>query len=430
MMTLITRFWWMVVSLILLFAITFLLLYTHTANIVQNAANAARQVAAITADSSALQSRVAQDMEASLPTSQNGQVLFQPTTDITTTNVDQNQEVEVSVTYHMPVLGPLQNLFGLGPTVPITRTVTQALDYPHNGLHAMLNQAPPSLIGINQVVLQVSGQTLKMTVNGYGFGNPPSGVPGTTQGTFFIFHDLTQGWEAGSPTSGLSITYGSWTNQQITVTGIQNFGKGTEVIQPGDNAQVTVVSAVGSTTYNFVANPAGTTNYSASLSASATSVSTTTPVTLTASSSIPGNGTNGIGIYNASTGAYLSWLSSGDTVKQLVNSGTPQAEDFIAYYGPQGQIGQALATSNDVGVTWTGGQTGINTSMFENSSGAWFIDVMGENLSGATVTGNGLSGQSQVSANEIQINSASGSDNSGVVTLSDGTQIPFTATPY
>ena len=397
---------------------------------VQNAANAARQVAAITADSSALQARVAQDIETSLPTSQNGQTLFNPSTDITTTDVSQNQEVEVSVTYHMPVLGPLQNLFGLGPTIPITRTVTQALDYPHNGLHATINQAPPSLIGVNQVVLNVSGQTLTMMINGYGFGNAPSGVPGTTQGTFFVFHDLTQGWEAGSPASGLSITYGSWQDQQITVTGIQNFGKGTEVIQPGDNAQVTVTSSKGFTTYNFVANPAGTTNYSASLSASATSVPATTPVTLTASSSIPGNGTNGIGIYNASTGAYLSWSSSGDTVTQLVNSGTTQSEDFISYYGPQGQIGQALATSDNVGVTWTGGQTEIGTVMFENSSGAWFIDVYGENLSGATISGTGLSGQSQVSSNELQVNAASGSDNSGVVTLSDGTQIPFTATPY
>lgn len=430
MNTLVTRWWWIVVTMVALVGVTFLILYTHTANVVQSAANASRQIAAITGDTSELQKTVVQNLQANLPLSEHGQTLFNPSTDIVTTTENQNQNVQVSVTYHMPVFGPIQALFGLGPTVDITRTSTQALDYAHNGLHATLSNLPPSLIGVNQVVLNTSGSSLNLTVTGYGFGSAPSGVPGTTTGSYFLFQDLTQGWAAGSPASGLSVTYTSWLDNQITVTGIQNFGKGTEVIQPGDKAEVTVVSNNGTSTYNFVANPAGTTNYSTSLSASVTSVPTRTAVLLTATSSIPGTGTNGVGIYNASTGAYLSWSGSGSTVTQLVNSGSPQSQNYIGYYGPQGQIGQALATSDNVGVTWTGGQSGIETAMFSNSSGAWYVDLYGQDLVGATVTGNGLSGQSLVSFNEIQIQAATVADTSGVVTLSDGTQITFTATPY
>ncbi|MCF8567433.1 hypothetical protein LLE49_22195 [Alicyclobacillus tolerans] len=430
MTVLITRFWWMVVSLMLLFGMTFIVLYTHTATVVLNAANSAREIAAITGDTSALQQTVAKNIEASLPVSENGQTLFNPATDIVTTDLNQNQNVQLSVTYHMPVLGPLQTILGLTPTIPVTRTVTQALDYAHNGLHANLSTISPSPIGMSSVVMTTSGNQITMTVNGYGFGSAPAGVPGTTKGNYFIFRDITQGWEAGSPASGLAVTYGNWQDHQILVTGIQNFGKGTEIIQPGDNAQVTVTSPQGSATYDFVAQPAGVTNYHVSLSASATSVPTATPVTLTAATSVPGDGTNGVGIYNATTGTYLGWSASGDTVSQLVNSGSSQSQDYIAYYGPKDQISQAIATSPDVGVTWTGGQTNIQAVLFETQSGGWMIDVMGENLSGTTISGNGLSSPIQISSGEIQVQAASLADTSGVVTFSNGTQVPFTATPY
>lgn len=430
MTVIITRFWWIVVSLMLFFGIIFIVVYDHTGNVVQNAADSAREIAAITADTQQMQNAIVKNIEENLPTTENGQTLFNPATDIVTTDVNQNQNVQVSVTYHMPVLGPLQKILGLSATIPVTRTVTQALDYAHNGLHADLSKTPVSLIGVTDVILTTDGTGITIDVNGYGFGPAPNGVPGTTQGNYFLFRDITQGWEAGSPASGLSVTYGRWNNGQVVVTGIQNFGKGTEVIQPGDNALVTVTSSHGSTTYNFVANPSGTTNYHVSLTASATSVPTTTPVTLTATTSVPGNGTNGIGIYDATTGTYLGWSETGDTVSQLVNSGSSQSQDYMAYYGPQGQISQAIATSSDLGVTWTGGQSDILAAMFETQSGGWKIDVIGQDLSGASVSGNGLSSPVQISSGEMQVQAANSSDTSGVVTLGNGTQVPFTATPY
>ena len=430
MTVIITRFWWIVVSLMLFFGIVFIVLYDHTGNVVQNAADSAREIAAITADTQQMQNAIVKNIEENLPTTENGQTLFNPATDILTTDVNQHQNVQVSVTYHMPVLGPLQKIFGLSATIPVTRTVTQALDYAHNGLHADLSHTPLSPIGINDVVMTTNGTGISINVNGYGFGSEPSGVPGTIKGNNFLFRDISQGWEAGSPASGLAVTYGSWNGSQIIVTGIQNFGKGTEVIQPGDDAQITVTSSSGSTTYSFVANPSGTTNYHVSLTASATSVPTSTAVTLTATTSVPGNGTNGIGIYDETTGTYLNWSSSGDTVTNLVNNGSTDSQDYIAYYGPQGQLSQAIATSSDVGVTWTGGESDIQAVMFETQSGGWMIDVMGPDLNGANVTGNGLSSPVQESSGEIQIQAANSSDTSGVVTLGNGSQVPFTTTAY
>jgi hypothetical protein len=247
-------------------------------------------------------------------------------------------------------------------------------------------------------------------------------------GSFFSFQDVTQGWQAGATLSGIPVTYGSWNDTQIAVTGIQNYGKGTETIQPGDNCQVTVTSNNGSATYSFVANPAGTTQYAATITASATSVSVTTPVTLTANSPIPGDGTNGVGLYNESTGAYLMWSGSGDAVTQTVNSGTAIAQDYAAYYGPQDQISEALATSDNVSVTWweNADTPNVTALMYQNGSN-YDVSVYGANLTGATINGTGLSGSSQVSANQIQAAAASATDTSGEVTLADGTQIPFTA---
>lgn len=428
MITIITRWTWIIVTLVALAGVVFIVLYEHTANEVQAAANAASQVAAISANSNALQQAVTNNLKTNLPAQVNGQTLFDPATDITTTAINNNQDVVVSVTYHMPVLGPMQALFSFGSTISITRTTTQALDYPHNGLNAVISTSSPAAVEIQNVALNSSGNHLTLTVNGDGFGFAPPGVPGTEMGSFFSFHDLTQGWQAGSTLSGLAVTYSSWNNQQVVVTGIQNYGKGTETIQSGDNCQITVASTNGSTTYSFVANPSGTTQYSATLAASATNVPETTPVTFIASTSVAGNGTNGIGIYDEVTGQYLDWSGSGTTLSQLVNSGTAAAQDYVAYYGPQGQISQAIAVSDNIGVTWTGENAqNITAVMYQNGS-SYYVDVYGTNLTGAIISGAGLSTSSQVSNNEVQINASNASDTNGEVMLANGTQIPFTAT--
>lgn len=427
MTTLIARFTFIIVTLVALAGIVFLVLFIHTADEVQAAANTALQVAAITNDTSNIEEAAINSIETNLPTQTNGEMLF-GSADVTAIPINHNQDIQVSVTYHMPVLGALEHLFGIGPTIPITRTTTQALDYQHNGLHAILATSSPAPVQIQDVIVHSSGNNLTFTINGEGFGLAPAGVPGTTMGSFFTFQDLTQGWKAGSTLSGLAITYSDWNNSQIVITGIENYGRGTEVIQPGDNCEITVTSPSGSTTYFFVANPSGTTQYSATLTASATNVATTTPVSLTASTSVPGNGTEGIGIYDESTGAYLNWSGNGTTVSELVNHGNPTAQDYVAYYGQQGQIEQAIAISNHVGVTWTNGNVqSVTADMYQDGS-QYYIAVYGEGLSGATISGTGLSNSSQVSGNQIQAEASDASDTNGVVTLADGTQIPFDAT--
>jgi hypothetical protein len=277
-----------------------------------------------------------------------------------------------------------------------------------------------------------------LNIQGYGFGSAPAGVPGTTMGSFLTFADTTQGWEAGPNTSGLAITYGAWQNNEITITGIQDYGKGTEVIRPGDDCQVSLNTANGPTTYYFVANPSGTAQYSVtlgwqnggSLQDGAAFIPERTAVTLFASTSVPGNGTNGVGLYNVTTGQYLLWSPTGESVANLVSSGTPTTDSYVAYYGPQGAISQALAVSNDVSVTWTGGTTQVTGILYSLSEGGQLVDLFGENLNGCTVTGTGLSGLTQISANEVQMQAASIQDTSGVVTLSDGTQVSFTAEAY
>ncbi|EPZ47898.1 hypothetical protein AAC03nite_35450 [Alicyclobacillus acidoterrestris] len=432
MITLITRWWWTVITLILLPFVLFLIQYAHDAALVQDAANNGRMIAAVTADPSSLTNEIVQNISESLPTTQDGTTLFNPNTDIVTRSLNANQEVEVSVTYHMPVFGGIGHYLGIGGTIPITRTTIQSLDYPQNGLNAVLQSAPPSSVNISSVSLQAAGTNFSLTVNGTGFGSAPNGVPGTVTGTFFVIADVTQGWDAGSPQSGLAVTYASWNDTQIELSGIQNYGKGTERINPGDDMYVTVSTSNGSNTYYFVANTTGTTQYSASISASNTTPSIGTAVTITASSGTPGDGTNGIGIYDATTGQYLIWSASGESVSQSVNSGSSSSQDYVAYYGPQGQIANALATSDDLGVTWakTSSSGTVTAVMMQTSDGAYIIDIFGQNLSGATVSGSGLSGTSQVSSNEIQVNANDSSDSSGEVTLANGEQVTFQAQAY
>ncbi len=436
MNTLITRVYWMFASLLSLAGVVFLVIFWHTANVVQSAVSTGLATAAITSDTNAIQSAVSQNIQAALPVSGD---LFNPYSDISITKTQQNQEVIVTVTYHLPVLGPIQNIFGWSPTLTITRGGTQALDYPHNGLQAVLATTPPGKIAVNNVTLQASGQQLTLDIQGYGFSSAPTGVPGTTMGDFLTFADTTQGWEAGPNISGLAITYGAWQNNQIMINGIQDYGKGTEVIRPGDNCQVTLNTINGSTTYYFVASPSGTTQFhvtlgwvngEGNLQNSATSVPTKTAVTLSASTSVPGDNTNGVGLYNATTGQYLMWSSTGDTVMNLVNSGTPTTNSYVAYYGPKDAISQALATSNDVSVTWTGGNQQITAVLFPTANGGQYINLYGSGLIGSTVSGTGLSDLTQISSNEIQVQAASDQDTSGVVTLDNGDQIPFVAEPY
>ena len=430
MITLITRWWWIVISLVLLGGLLFFIQYTHTANMVQAAADSGRQIAAITSDNTALQNLIAKNIETTLPSSAGGITFFNPANDIVVARSQGNQEVQVSVTYHMPVLGVVQHVFGLGTTIPITRTVTEAMDYAHNGLHATLTQTPPQRIAINNVSVDTSSGNVDMMIAGYGFGNAPQGVPGTTMGSFLQFADLTQGWTAGTQTSGLAITYSSWNNNQIVISGIQAYGKGTEVIQPGDNAQITITSSNGTATYDFVVKTSGTEQYKVSLSTSASNVATDTAVTLSATSSVPGTGTDGIGIYDATTNTYLAWSASGNAVTQLVNNGTPSSQTYIAYFGPKGQISNALATSADEGVIWTGGTNSSIYAVMVQSGSVYLLDVYGNNLQGASVSGTGLSSPSQLSPNQMQVQAASISDISGVVNLANGQHVPFTAQVY
>lgn len=430
MTTLITRWVWTAITLVLLAGALFLIEFMHTANMVQGAANASRKIAAVTADTSSLQSTVTQSIDATLSTTAGGLTLFNPSSDIHVNNINANQEVQVAVTYHMPVLGPLQKLFGFGPTLAITRAATQSLDYRHNGLNADLKPAPPKKISVSGVTLKASGKNFSLTITGKGFGSAPAGVPGTTLGSFFSLDDVTQGWNAGGLTSGIPVTYGSWNDAEIQLAGIQNYGKGTEVINPGDDMSVTVNSVNGTTTYYFVANTSGTTQYSASLSASTNMTSVGNGVTLTATTSNQGDGTNGLGIYDASTGQYLIWAGRGETVVQVVNSGTATSQDYVAYYGPQGQITSALATSGDVGVTWTQNVSPISAVMMQRSNGGYLIDLFGADFTGATVSGTGLFGPSQISSSELEINAANSGDTSGEVTFSNGQSASFQATPY
>jgi hypothetical protein len=437
MNTLLTRVFWMFVSLLGLAGLLFFLMCEHTANVVEAAVSAGLSTAAITSDTAAVKQAVTENIEAALPSSGG---LFDPNSDISVTKTDQNQEVNVSVTYHMPVFSPIENLFGLHLTMSITRGGTQALDYPQNGLNAALTDTPPGKIGVSNVTLQVSGQELTMDIQGHGFGSPPAGVPGTTMGDFLTFEDNTQGWQAGSVTSGLAITYSSWQDDEITISGIQNFDKGTEVIRPGDNCEITVNTANGSTTYYFVANPSGTTQYSVKLgwkqSGQDDVIDTPainpiqTSILLVAGSSVPGDGTNGVGIYDATTDQYLTWTGSGDTVSYLVNRGTPDTQSYVAYYGPEGHIDQAIAISNNLSATWTGGNEQLQAVMYPTEDGGQVIDIYGKDLTNCVVSGTGLSNQTQISANEVQVQAASAQDVSGVVTLSDGTKVPFTAVAY
>ncbi|MFD1676066.1 hypothetical protein [Alicyclobacillus fodiniaquatilis] len=430
MEALFTRFYLIFAGLFIILGGLATVTWWTTANYVQEAAQDGAHVGAISSNTSALTSAVQNQISLQLPSSGGGNTYFNPATDIQTNSTfgSAQQETQVVVTYHMPLLGPIGNLLGINWTIPITKDAIQVNDYQNNGLQAQLSQVPPSMVGINQVVMNAAGNNLSLQITGYGFASPPSGVPGTTMGTFFSFSDITQGWNAGTPQSGLNVTYGTWTPSSILVTGIQNYGKGTIVINPGDHCSVTVTSSFGTTTFYFIANPAGTTNYSAQINATPQNPQIKQQVTLTASSSVNGNGTNGIGIYDVTTSQYLAWSGSGETVQALVSEGTPQSQTYEAYFGPQNNISAALATSPVAGVTWgqVEPQNPITAVLYPLATGAQ-LDVFGTGLTGASVSGTGLSSSTILSDDELQATAASTSDVTGVVTYADGTQVSFTA---
>ena len=434
MQVVVTRLFWIMVGLFSLVGVMQLILLVNAWNDVEDAAAATASTAAITADKSAVTLTAQNSLLAQLPVSQDGATLFNPASDLQVQTINQNQDTEVTLTYHVPILGPAMRILGINATIPITRTVVRKNNYLYNGLHAIVTDTPNTTIGIIGVNMTLNGGNINMSVSGYGFGSAPAGVPGTTMGNFLTFTDTTQGWSAGSTTSGIPITYGSWSDNLINITGIQNLDKGTEVIRAGDNCSVTVTSSEGTNTYYFIANPGGETTYSVTLTASGQNVPMQTAVTLTANASTPGDGTNGVGIYDDTTGQYLNWSSAGDSITQLVNQGAPISQDYIAYYGPQGDIGSANATSDDLEVNWgdvaSSGDV-VTGVLYANSDGVTgTLDLFGTNMSGATVSMSGLTSSTVVGANELQAQVSSMNDTTGTVTLADGAQVPFTATTW
>ena len=434
MQVIVTRLFWIMVGLFSLIGVMQLVLLVNAWNDVEDAAAATASTAAITADTSAITLTAQNSLLSQLPVNLNGATLFNPQSDLQVSTVNQNQDTEVTLTYHVPILGPATRILGINATVPITRTVVRKNNYLHNGLHAIVTDTPNTTIGIIGVNMTINGGNINMTISGYGFGSAPAGVPGTTMGSFLTFTDSTQGWSAGSTTSGIPITYSSWSDNLINITGIQNLDKGTEVIRAGDNCSVTVTSSEGTNTYYFIANPGGETTYSVTLTASGQNVPMQTAVTLTANASAPGDGTDGVGIYDGTTGQYLNWSSAGDSITQLVNQGAPTSQDYVAYYGPQGNIGSALATSDDLGVSWgdvsSSGDV-VSAVLYANQDGVTgTVDIFGMNMAGASVSMTGLTSSSILSANEMQAQVSSMNDTAGTVTLADGSKVPFTATTW
>ncbi|MCY0908590.1 MAG: hypothetical protein OWR62_09395 [Sulfobacillus thermotolerans] len=417
MTTLLTRVWWMFVALLMLFGTLFFALYGHMANQLAAAAKRAASVAAITADTSAIDDAA----EAGLP-------WFEPSTDIRVQTVHQDDMVQVSVTHNLSVFPVLTHVLGIPDTIPVTRVATEALDYPHNGLHALVTQAAPSPVAIHAVQLDEIGSQVHLYVEGYGFGPAPQGVPGTTMQAQFVFRDLTEGWFAGSPSSGLAITYAAWTPNEIEVTGIEDLNRGTERLNPGDVCQIQLRTASGQAVYDFVADPAGSTKDAVSIEASGTRVPTTDPVTLTATSSVSGNGVDGVGLYNATTGQTVAWSGAGDRVAALVSRGVGATEDYYAYYGPKSQVATALATSQNVAVTWVPPGPSVTAVMYlDPTSRGAVVDVYGPDIQSATVEGVGLSNPTVITNDDLALTAASASDDVGEVLWPNGTESSFTA---
>jgi hypothetical protein len=80
---------------------------------------------------------------------------------------------------------------------------------------------------MKSVVFTGSGKTLKMTINGVGFGKAPPNAPGDLDLPFFSFVDLPfdtkAQWVAGYTSCGtnaaVTLRYASWTPTRIVISG-------------------------------------------------------------------------------------------------------------------------------------------------------------------------------------------------------------------
>jgi hypothetical protein len=91
-----------------------------------------------------------------------------------------------------------------------------------------------------------------MTIAGSGFGNTPSGVPGSTDIPYFQFLDwravdgYSAGYEGQGYTDTLTLNYASWSNTQIVINGFgSEYGDNGWTAKRGDPYIITVFEPPG-----------------------------------------------------------------------------------------------------------------------------------------------------------------------------------------
>jgi len=97
---------------------------------------------------------------------------------------------------------------------------------------------------ITSVSLIIPAQYQTITITGSGFGTQPSFTKTTSN--YLRLQDETGAWEAGyscgcsnNQTDVVGVTVSSWTDNQIKITGFNNYGN-SWVFQPGDKVIISV----------------------------------------------------------------------------------------------------------------------------------------------------------------------------------------------
>lgn len=113
------------------------------------------------------------------------------------------------------------------------------VENPQNKTVGVFAKAVPKSIAIvsptiNSVAFGGSGETLRMTVTGTGFGATPPSLPAQTNLPFFVFIDrpfAPATWEAGYANCGfgdaVALNYVSWSDTKISIDGFgRSYGRG------------------------------------------------------------------------------------------------------------------------------------------------------------------------------------------------------------
>ncbi|HVC80747.1 MAG TPA: trypsin-like peptidase domain-containing protein, partial [Chloroflexota bacterium] len=109
-------------------------------------------------------------------------------------------------------------------------------------------EAPPApdVGGPTPVVTSVRfsniGPSMRIEVDGAGFGKPSFTLPYVGEMPDFLFTDVTHSWSAGQPGRG-ALQYTSWTDTRIVINGFGSTFNGGDILTAGDNLSILVQNA-------------------------------------------------------------------------------------------------------------------------------------------------------------------------------------------